>query len=297
MAEAQVPVLLDEEIAKALPHVRRGRLRRERSIDEILREAGPNDRSTAKNAAVGRGELVDPRRHQALDRVRQLGDAARLPRDRHQLGQEERVPARPLGQRLDLVRQKGAPPSQRGLVRRPELRRAAGARSRRRLHPRGRRSLSAGRARATTTSHGRCSSPLISSRRRSAEASSIQCVSSKTSRVASSRSIPSSSRITSSSRALRNSSASGAVSGVSGSSRPNGTPMSGSHGVSWGALTSTRSRKRRSMVSGSSLVRTTDELTEQVAEGEVRSRRLVLLALHRAHGHPLGGSAKLLDQP
>ena len=106
VAEAQVPVLLDEEVAEALPHIRRGRLRRERSIDEILREAGSNNRGTAKNAAVGRRELVDPRRHQALDRVRQLGDAARLARDRHQLGQEERVPARPLGQRLDLVRQK-----------------------------------------------------------------------------------------------------------------------------------------------------------------------------------------------
>ena len=42
VAEAQVPVLLDEEVAEALPHVRRGRLRRERSIDEILREAGSN---------------------------------------------------------------------------------------------------------------------------------------------------------------------------------------------------------------------------------------------------------------
>ena len=74
-------------------------------IDEISREAGSNNGGAAKNAAVGRGELVDPRRHQALDRIRQLGHAARLARDGHQLGQEERVTARPLGQRLDLVRQ------------------------------------------------------------------------------------------------------------------------------------------------------------------------------------------------
>ena len=84
--------------------------------------------------------------------------------------------------------------------------------------------------RVTRMSHARRSSPSVSWRSRSDEASSIQWASSNSSTVGPlSRIVPRSSRGTTSwVRVLRNSSPSTAVSGVSGSSSPRGTPRSGS---------------------------------------------------------------------
>ena len=108
VAEAvEAGAVLGHELAQPPPGRRAGR---GRLVQKLLREGGaepqPQHRRHAQQAAVGRRQLVDLRRHHRLHRVRQPLGGARHTRRAQQLLQEQRVAARSAGEDRHLVRAK-----------------------------------------------------------------------------------------------------------------------------------------------------------------------------------------------
>ena len=106
VAEAEMAAfVLDQELAQPLPRFRCGSVRCERRVHEVLRKARPDHRGATEHPPVVGGQAVDLRHHQRLDGVRQPLQPAGLPSGGQQLGEKERIAARPLRQGLDLVGQ------------------------------------------------------------------------------------------------------------------------------------------------------------------------------------------------
>ena len=229
--------------------------------DEVGAEASrraPTPSAAARDRRAGACRSASsrpPRRSRAAPRppaLRGRGD---------ELLQEERVAARALGDRRDLVRRQPVWPRPRRRAPAPRRRRAARAGS---SSPGSAAPLGGGEAalagrRVTQSSHGLVETCAPRWRSRSAEASSIQCTSSKTSSVGAGSSFASSASTTPCRRARRNAGCELVdLRASAGPRRRAGSRASGSHGTRSGAIASTRSRStsarrgRRSAGSSSS---------------------------------------------